>query len=514
MEKINNTFVGNDISTMFSVKKLYRIISFNSKIYKNNVNESIDIKNRIIPLVEINKGINNASCYNLKITFKFKDGYHESSSLYNVTGKDITLYFGENDKIQSDATLSLERNQGELVAYREKRFLRNNLSKNEYQYIVVLGLLINDDTICDSRLIDVAIEPIFDIGSTTINWNDYISVYSYSPALDFGDKRVEDVFKLKENVANNIIPITVLGQMENFVPVGNPGSHNKDVCVDGYFMYNKYDDGRSKYPITKYNIKGTPNGIHVSKLDFVGQMSEYDGEIRYAGTTEERPTKCSISFLYYNTDKNCFETNISKNYQNPEWKSLSFARFHSSYGTSEQRPVPYTWVRDEENQKYIETKHELVLGDAYFDETINRVLYLTFLETNDANTAVWRCADGVLADTKRVGTSAERPSKNTTLTFHRLISNKTQVLEYTKNVSSGLYAGFEYFDTTLNKTIWWNGTNWIDKDGNSADTKKLGTTAERPSKVEIGFIYKDTTLNKLILWEGSKWVNLDGSELS
>ena len=74
--------------------------------------------------------------------------------------------------------------------------------------------------------------------------------------------------------------------------------------------------------------------------------------------------------------------------------------------------------------------------------------------------------------------------------------------------------GFEYYDTTLNKKILWNGTTWVNLDGSSLDIKKSGTTAERPSNVEIGFIYKDTTLNKLILWEGSKWVNLDGSELS
>lgn len=79
--------------------------------------------------------------------------------------------------------------------------------------------------------------------------------------------------------------------------------------------------------------------------------------------------------------------------------------------------------------------------------------------------------------------------------------------------NSNIYIGFQYFDTTLNKPIWWNNTNWVDKDGNPADAHKQGTNTERPTNVNIGFIYKDTTLNKLILWEGTKWVNLDGTEL-
>ena len=31
--------------------------------------------------------------------------------------------------------------------------------------------------------------------------------------------------------------------------------------------------------------------------------------------------------------------------------------------------------------------------------------------------------------------------------------------------SDTIYIGFQYFDTTLNKPIWWTGTNWIDSGG-------------------------------------------------
>lgn len=72
----------------------------------------------------------------------------------------------------------------------------------------------------------------------------------------------------------------------------------------------------------------------------------------------------------------------------------------------------------------------------------------------------------------------------------------------------------QYYDRTLNRPIWWNGSSWVDKDGNPADAKKQGTTEQRPSSVQIGYIYKDTTLGKLILWNGTAWVNLDGTELA
>lgn len=74
-------------------------------------------------------------------------------------------------------------------------------------------------------------------------------------------------------------------------------------------------------------------------------------------------------------------------------------------------------------------------------------------------------------------------------------------------------AGYEYFDTNLKKPIWWNGTSWVDKDGNPADSKLSGTTSERPTGVQIGYTFKDTTLDKLIIWNGAKWVNMDGSTL-
>ena len=36
--------------------------------------------------------------------------------------------------------------------------------------------------------------------------------------------------------------------------------------------------------------------------------------------------------------------------------------------------------------------------------------------------------------------------------------------------TTGMLPGFQYFDTTLGKPIWWNGEQWIDALGNSVDT--------------------------------------------
>ena len=58
--------------------------------------------------------------------------------------------------------------------------------------------------------------------------------------------------------------------------------------------------------------------------------------------------------------------------------------------------------------------------------------------------------------------------------------------------------GYQYFDTTLGKPIFWNGSAWVEEDGEPADIKRTGTSAQRPSPANIGFNYFDTTLGKPI----------------
>ena len=49
--------------------------------------------------------------------------------------------------------------------------------------------------------------------------------------------------------------------------------------------------------------------------------------------------------------------------------------------------------------------------------------------------------------------------------------------------------------------------------GNPKDSKTTGSTAERPTEVKAGFFYKDTTLNKPVWWDGSQWVDATGAQV-
>lgn len=92
--------------------------------------------------------------------------------------------------------------------------------------------------------------------------------------------------------------------------------------------------------------------------------------------------------------------------------------------------------------------------------------------------------------------------------FYTNGESKDRPILFNKNI------GFVFYDRTINKPIRWNGSSWIESNGNPADAKKQGTSTERPSNAQIGFIYKDTTLNKLIVWNGDAWVNMDGTVLT
>ena len=70
--------------------------------------------------------------------------------------------------------------------------------------------------------------------------------------------------------------------------------------------------------------------------------------------------------------------------------------------------------------------------------------------------------------------------------------------------------GISCYDTTLKKPIWWDGTTWIEEDGEAAGIKRTGTSAQRPTPTNIGFKYFDTSLGKPIYWNGSSWTDTNG----
>lgn len=75
--------------------------------------------------------------------------------------------------------------------------------------------------------------------------------------------------------------------------------------------------------------------------------------------------------------------------------------------------------------------------------------------------------------------------------------------------------GFEYYDITLKRAIYWSGSDWVDSEGYPADAKRSGNTESRPNLAgcPAGYHYYDSTLSKFIAWNGSSWVNVDGTSL-
>lgn len=103
--------------------------------------------------------------------------------------------------------------------------------------------------------------------------------------------------------------------------------------------------------------------------------------------------------------------------------------------------------------------------------------------------------------------------------------NKKGTTEQRPNFDNYAYIGFEYFDTTLNKPIWWIGTKWVDSEGNDADSTPItsGTFANKPTGVDIGYAYfctdKQTTEGStngiMIYYKGSNtWVDALGRVVS
>lgn len=99
------------------------------------------------------------------------------------------------------------------------------------------------------------------------------------------------------------------------------------------------------------------------------------------------------------------------------------------------------------------------------------------------------------------------------------INSKNPIDIYINNIGlfdnkpSSPYINYKYYCTDLKKEILWDGSNWIDHNGNIPNISKLGTTSQRPTGVQIGFTYKDTDLNKWIIWNGEAWENIDGTAL-
>ena len=139
---------------------------------------------------------------------------------------------------------------------------------------------------------------------------------------------------------------------------------------------------------------------------------------------------------------------------------------------SEQQINPYTLT-------FPSTK---IIPQVLLTDYISGSTYSTINSEDSINSAIGKLEAGIKSlTTNSYGDTESRPSDNITV-------------------------GYKYFDTTLNKPIWWNGTKWVDYNGNDADVKTSGTTAQRPSDVITGFQYFDTDINSPVYWNGIEWI--------
>jgi hypothetical protein len=107
-------------------------------------------------------------------------------------------------------------------------------------------------------------------------------------------------------------------------------------------------------------------------------------------------------------------------------------------------------------------------GTEYKDKSYKVRAYFRTSSESISN-ANWYTYDGLPLSLRRHGGTQKRPALNEN------------------------FVSFQFFDTTLNKAIWWNGTEWVEGDNQAAGIKRAGTWSQRPnadgSFLDNGFQY-------------------------
>lgn len=108
--------------------------------------------------------------------------------------------------------------------------------------------------------------------------------------------------------------------------------------------------------------------------------------------------------------------------------------------------------------------------------------------------------------------------------YNRRILNKD--IGTTSDRPTNASEGFQYFDTTINKPIWWNSNKWVDTNGETVDLLSQGTFLQKPTNSQgtpIGFKYYCTDMKNsegnlqgvYIYYKGNDvWTTSDGVEVS
>lgn len=72
--------------------------------------------------------------------------------------------------------------------------------------------------------------------------------------------------------------------------------------------------------------------------------------------------------------------------------------------------------------------------------------------------------------------------------------------------------GMYYFNTSLNKAYWYNGTSWRDGENNPPNILRVSVSSNRPQDVTTGYLFRDLTINNWIVWNhyNNRWEYLSG----
>ena len=91
-------------------------------------------------------------------------------------------------------------------------------------------------------------------------------------------------------------------------------------------------------------------------------------------------------------------------------------------------------------------------------------------------------------------------------------ANRTNGSTERRPVLDLLDRNYNYFDTSLNENVVWDGSNWLSHKDDLAGIKSYGRFVNRPTPINKGFQYFNTDTHKTITWDGSTWWNPDGTE--
>jgi hypothetical protein len=218
-------------------------------------------------------------------------------------------------------------------------------------------------------------------------------------------------------------------------------------------------------------IEGDGNQIYMPRIE---NSKDYDAFKIIFGTTSNN---CSVKGLGFGLSScNIEDKGISNKYETSDTTVLNGA----SYGENAVLTCKNTYSSSAKGFE-VKDSNNVATYNVLGDGTVYSAQHGYF-----ANGIRWLTSDGTNKD-KGIFIGTSSPENNVAASVGSLhINTSTGVISYKKygggnigwcgfqDVVAGsttyrptnALAGYQYFDTTLNKPIWWTGTKWVDASGN------------------------------------------------